>query len=110
MDWGLYYNEDLFATAGVTPNTTWPELLDIVPKLTVKFDTQIQKSAIALGTTGNVEILAISSLLFYAKGAKLLTPTERGRRYATFTAKIFYIACCTNAIADFCYLCIEFYC
>ncbi len=75
---GLYYNEDLFATAGVTPPTTWPELLDIVPKLTVKSDTQIQKSAIALGTTGNVENFSdILALMFMQNGAKLLTPTGK---------------------------------
>jgi multiple sugar transport system substrate-binding protein len=75
---GLYYNEDLFATAGVTPPTTWPELLDIVPKLTVRSDTQIQKSAIALGTTGNVENFSdIVALMFMQNGAKLLTPTGK---------------------------------
>lgn len=75
---GLYYNEDLFATAGVTPPTTWPELLDIVPKLTVKSDTQIQKSAIALGTTGNVENFSdIVALMFMQNGAKLLKPTGK---------------------------------
>ena len=75
---GLYYNVDLLSTAGVTPPTTWPELLDIVPKLTVRTDTQIQKSAIALGTTGNVENFSdIIALMMMQNGAKLVTPTGK---------------------------------
>ncbi len=75
---GLYYNEDLFAAAGVTPPTTWPELLDIVPRLTVKTDTEIQKSAIALGTTGNVENFSdILGLMMLQNGAQLSNPIGR---------------------------------
>ena len=72
---GLYYNEDLLTAAGVTPPTTWPELLDIVPKLTVKTDTQIQQSAIALGTTANVENFSdIVGLMMIQNGARLVNP------------------------------------
>jgi len=75
---GLYYNEDLFTSAGVTPPTTWPELLDIVPKLTVKTDTQIQQSAIALGTTGNIENFSdIVGLMMMQNGARLVSPTGK---------------------------------
>ncbi len=75
---GLYYNEDLFTTAGVKPPTTWPELLEIVPKLTVKTDTQIQRSAIALGTTGNVENFSdIVGLMMMQNGARLTNPTGK---------------------------------
>lgn len=75
---GLYYNVDLLSTAGVTPPTTWPELLDVVPKLTVRTDTQIQKSAIALGTTGNVENFSdIIALMMMQNGAKLISPTGK---------------------------------
>ena len=75
---GLYYNADLLSTAGVTPPTTWPEVLDIVPKLTVKVDTQIQKSAIAIGTTGNVENFSdIIALMMMQNGAKLISPTGK---------------------------------
>jgi multiple sugar transport system substrate-binding protein len=75
---GLYYNTDLFSTAGVTPPSTWPELLDIVPKLTVRTDTEIQKSAIALGTTGNVENFSdIVALMMLQNGAKLIAPTGK---------------------------------
>jgi multiple sugar transport system substrate-binding protein len=75
---GLYYNEDLFTTAGVKPPTTWPELLELVPKLTVKTGTQIQQSAIALGTTGNVENFSdIVGLMMMQNGARLTNPTGK---------------------------------
>ena len=75
---GLYYNEDLFTSAGVTPPTTWPELLDIVPRLTVKTDMQIQQSAIALGTSGNVENFSdIVGLMMMQNGARLTNPTGK---------------------------------
>jgi len=75
---GLYYNEELLSTAGVTPPTTWPELLDVVPKLTVKTETEIQKSAIALGTTGNVENFSdILALMFMQNGARPANPVGK---------------------------------
>lgn len=75
---GLYYNTDLLSAAGVSPPTTWPELLDLVPKLTVKTDTQIQKSAIALGTTGNIENFSdIVALMMMQNGATLINPTGK---------------------------------
>jgi len=53
---GLYYNEDLFAAAGiVAPPTTWEELLTMVPKISKPEGTGFAVSAIALGTTGNIE-------------------------------------------------------
>lgn len=77
---GLYYNVDLFTAAGVAPPTTWPELLDMVPnpKLTVKTLTQIQQSAIALGTTANVENFSdIIALMMMQNGANLASPTGK---------------------------------
>lgn len=69
---GLYYNEDLFATAGVSAPTTWNDVLDIVPKLTVKNETGIVTSAIALGTAGNVEHFSdILATMIMQNGAKL---------------------------------------
>jgi len=53
---GLYYNEDLFAAAGITsPPTTWEELLSLVPKIAKPEGTGFAVAAIALGTTGNIE-------------------------------------------------------
>ena len=75
---GLYYNEDLFAAAGVVPPTTWEEMLGTVPKLTVKTDTGITTSAIALGTTGNVEHFSdIVGLMMLQNGANLREPTSQ---------------------------------
>ncbi len=73
---GLYYNEDLFAAAGVTVPGTWEELLAIVPKLTVRSEQTILTSAIALGTTGNVEHFSdIVATMMMQNGAKLSVPT-----------------------------------
>jgi len=76
---GLYYNEDLFASAGVTaPPVTWEDVLSIVPKLTVKNDDIITTSAIALGTAGNVENFSdILAVMMIQNGAKLVTPTGK---------------------------------
>jgi len=73
---GLYYNEDLFASAGVSPPSTWPDVLTIVPKLTVRDGTTILTSAIALGTAGNIENFSdILATMMMQNGAKLVTPT-----------------------------------
>ncbi len=73
---GLYYNEDLFAAAGVLPPTTYEELLGVVPKLTVNSGGQILTSAIALGTTGNIENYSdIVATMMMQNGAKLTSPT-----------------------------------
>lgn len=73
---GLYYNEDLFAAAGVSPPVTWDDILTVVPKLTVRRDNTIITSAIALGTTGNVEHFSdILATMLMQNGAKLSNPT-----------------------------------
>lgn len=69
---GLYYNEDLLAAAGVSVPTTWNDVLDIVPKLTVKNESGIVTSAIALGTAGNIEHFSdILATMIMQNGAKL---------------------------------------
>lgn len=73
---GLYINDDLFASAGVSAPTTWTDLSNIVPKLTAKDGSSIITSAIALGTASNVEHYSdILGLLFYQNGANLATIT-----------------------------------
>lgn len=75
---GLYYNENLFAAAGVTPPVTWEDVLNVVPKLTVKNGTTITTSAIALGTTGNVEHFSdILATMMMQNGANLSEPTGK---------------------------------
>lgn len=84
---GLYYNEDLLAAAGGTPPTTWPELLELVPKLTVKNESGITTSAIALGTANNVEHFSdIVATMLMQNGANL---TELSGKEAEETL-IFY--------------------
>ena len=75
---GLYINEDLFAKAGVSTPVTWEDVLTIVPKLTVKSDSMITTSAIALGTTGNVENWSdILALMMLQNGANLVSLTGK---------------------------------
>lgn len=69
---GLYYNEDLLATAGVSPPSTWEDLLLSIPKLRVVNEGQITTAAIALGTGNNVEHATdILALMMKQNGAKL---------------------------------------
>ena len=73
---GLYYNEDLFVAAEVTaPPTTWEELLALVPKIAKPEGTGFAVSAIALGTTGNIENYSdILATMFMQNGANLAIP------------------------------------
>ena len=96
---GLYYNEDIFAAAGVTaPPTTWPELLSIIPRIAKRDGNSFSVAAIALGTTNNIENFSdIISLLFMQNGASLVTPTGQEaeetlafyRRFATATDPVY---------------------
>jgi len=73
---GLLYNEDLFVAAGITaPPTTWEELLAIVPKIAKPEGTGFAVSAIALGTTGNIENFSdILATMLMQNGANLSVP------------------------------------
>ena len=86
---GLYYNEDLFAAAGVAPPVTWEDVLNIVPKLTVKRDNTIITSAIALGTTGNVQHFSdIFATMMMQNGAKPSNPSgQQAEEAITFYKK-----------------------
>ena len=74
---GLYYNEDLFAKAGITnPPSTWEELLTIVPRIAKLENNTFAVSAIALGTTNNVENYSdIIATMMMQNGADLTKPT-----------------------------------
>jgi multiple sugar transport system substrate-binding protein len=75
---GLYYNEDLFTAAGVTTPTTWEEMVTVVPKLTVRSEDSIITSAVALGTTGNVEHFSdIVAIMMMQNGVNLQNPTGK---------------------------------
>ncbi|MFH0979587.1 MAG: sugar ABC transporter substrate-binding protein [Candidatus Roizmanbacteria bacterium] len=70
----LIYNESLLKKAGIsTAPSTWDEITDMVPKLTVK-DTQgnLITSGIAMGTTSNIEHFSdIFALLLIQNGGSL---------------------------------------
>jgi multiple sugar transport system substrate-binding protein len=74
---GLYYNEDLLQAAGVTPPTTWEDVLNMVPQLTAKgSDGTITTSAIALGSANNVENFSdILATMIMQNGGSLTNPT-----------------------------------
>lgn len=75
---GLYYNQDLFAAAGVKVPVTWEDVLNIVPKLAVRSGDTITTAAIALGTWGNVENASdILATMMLQNGANLVTPTGK---------------------------------
>lgn len=75
---GLYYNEDLLASAGVKPPTTWEELLSIIPKLRVSDGASITTAAVALGTTNNIENFSdIVATMMMQNGADLRNPTSK---------------------------------
>jgi multiple sugar transport system substrate-binding protein len=71
----LYWNKDLFNTAGITyPPRTWDEVVQDVPRLTLK-DAQnnIMQSAISLGTADNINRAPdILSLLMLQTGAQMV--------------------------------------
>ncbi len=72
---GLYINDDLFANAGASEPTTWTDVINLIPKLTVKNGTAIVTSAIALGTANNVEHFSdILAVMFLQNGANLKNP------------------------------------
>lgn len=69
---GLYVNEELFQKAGVTVPASYEDLITLVPQLTVKDGETIVTSAIALGTTNNIEHVSdILALMFMQNGASL---------------------------------------
>jgi ABC-type glycerol-3-phosphate transport system substrate-binding protein len=73
---GLYINDDMFAAAQAATPITWEDVLALVPKLTVKSETGITTSAIALGTTNNVENFSdIIATMIMQNGGNLVDPS-----------------------------------
>ncbi|MBL7155479.1 MAG: extracellular solute-binding protein [Candidatus Portnoybacteria bacterium] len=71
----LYYNKDIFNTAGLPqPPTTWEEFLTDVEKLTIKDERDnIIRAGVALGTARNVNRSTdILSLLMLQSGAQMV--------------------------------------
>lgn len=89
----LYYNKDIFATAGVSPPKTWAELRTIANTLTIKTGGEIERGGMAIGTANNVEHFAdILALLMVQNGADLNKPSSAEARdallfYTNFATK-----------------------
>jgi len=73
----LFYNKDIFQTAGKTPPTTWDELRRAAIELTTHDEAgRIQTAGVALGTTNNVEHWSdIFGLMMLQNEADLANPT-----------------------------------
>lgn len=77
---GLYWNEDIFKSAGInSPPTTWQELSQDAAKLTVKGpDGTIRTAGAALGTAGNVDHFSdILGLMILQNGGDIKNPTDQ---------------------------------
>lgn len=74
----LYYNEDIFATAGKLPPRTWEEFRQLAVELTVRDSSgKIQTAGAALGTTNNVDHWSeILGLMLLQNNANLANPTD----------------------------------
>ncbi len=77
---GLYWNEDIFKSAGVaTPPTTWQELAQDAAKLTVRGpEGNIRTAGVALGTASNVDHFSdILALMILQNGGDIKNPTDQ---------------------------------
>jgi len=85
---GLYYNRNVFNTAGIaSPPATWDEFNDAVKRLT-QFDEQgnIVKSGVAMGTARNVNRSTdILTLLMLQSGVRMTDPDNS---FATFSGSV----------------------
>ncbi len=83
----LFYNEDIFKTANVTPPSTWAELRLLAQKLTVKSATGIERAGLAIGNASNVEHFSdILAVLMLQNGADFTKPNSQ----ETKDALLFY--------------------
>jgi multiple sugar transport system substrate-binding protein len=77
----MYYNRDLFATAGISqPPQYWDELLGEAPKLTMLDPSQnIKQSAVALGSWDNItNAKDILAALFLQAGDRIVSYGAQG--------------------------------
>jgi multiple sugar transport system substrate-binding protein len=84
----LYYNKDIFSTAGISsPPKTWPELVIDVEKITVQSSPgEFLKSGIAMGSSSNVNrAVDILLLLMLQNGTKFYSDDMNN---AVFDAQI----------------------
>ncbi len=74
----LFYNEEIFQTAGKVPPKTWDELRKTAAELTVRDVTgKIQTAGVALGVTNNIDHWSeILGLMLLQNGASLANPAD----------------------------------
>lgn len=72
----LFYNEDIFKSAGKSPPRTWGELRKVACELTVKDEQgRIRTAGVALGVTSNIDHWSdIFGLMMLQNGADLANP------------------------------------
>jgi len=95
---GLYYNKDIFNTAGISvPPKTWDEFNDDVKRLIVLDSSgNIVKSAAAIGTSANVNRSTdILMLLMLQSGVQM---TDADHKSATFSNEVGGINVGENAL------------
>ncbi|MFH1967586.1 MAG: extracellular solute-binding protein [Patescibacteria group bacterium] len=79
----LYYNREIFETAGVEPPATWAELRTLAKKLTVKSSDGIERGGLAIGNASNVDHFSdILAVLMLQNGADLSNPNSPETRDA----------------------------
>jgi multiple sugar transport system substrate-binding protein len=75
---GLYYNKDVFKTAGLEPAKTWAQLKTQATQLTIRSSTGIERGGLAIGNASNVEHFSdILGLLMLQNGADPAIPTSK---------------------------------
>lgn len=68
----LFYNDDMLKGANVTVPSTWIDVQNTLPKLTVKQNGKIVTAGIAMGTAENIEHFSdILALMMLQNGTKL---------------------------------------
>ncbi|HVZ76181.1 MAG TPA: extracellular solute-binding protein [Candidatus Paceibacterota bacterium] len=84
----MYYNRDLFASAGVaSPPSAWNDLLTLAPKITALDNrSAVQRSAVALGEWGNIpDAKAILAALFMQVGDTIVARNSGGAPVVTLS-------------------------
>ncbi|HWB34123.1 MAG TPA: extracellular solute-binding protein [Candidatus Paceibacterota bacterium] len=85
----MYYNRDLFASAGVaSPPAAWDDLLTLAPKITALDNrSAVQRSAVALGEWGNIpDAKEILAALFMQVGDTIVARNSQGTPVVTLGA------------------------
>ena len=79
----LYYNEEIFTTASVSPPKTWAELKELAVTLTIRENDKVKRAGIALGNATNVEHFAdVLGLLIIQNGGDFTKPSSKAAQDA----------------------------